>query len=309
MRPPVWVCGTGSNDALDDEHKFEFDDEFEFDDGSGDMASAAVTATGRELLNERYLLDDAAVARFVVEGYTLVETDFPPEFHRAVCRRIEEVLRGGNPGNEILARVPELQAVYDHPAVRGALVSLLGPEMAMHAHRHCHALPPGHGGQQWHQDDVNRRHHRIWRVLAMYYPQDVTAEMGPTMILPGTQYRNAPTARMASYGVFDSQVALSVKAGTVAITHYDLWHRATPNRSDRTRYMLKFLFDRTRKPEGPSWRADPERKEQTLTDFIRVWPPLDNQTDCYKHRLIWMDVWKWLYGEEGREDTIIDRYP
>jgi ectoine hydroxylase-related dioxygenase (phytanoyl-CoA dioxygenase family) len=194
--------------------------------------------------------------------------------------------------------------------VRGALVSVLGPEMAMHAHRHCHRLSPGSGGQRWHQDDVNHRHHQIWRVLAMYYPQDVTPEMGPTLILPGTQYRNAPTARMASYGAFTSQVPLTVRAGTVAVTHYDIWHRATPNRSGRPRQMLKFLFDRTRPPEGPSWRADPAWREQMPVEFIRQWLPIDNQTDAYKHRVIWMNLWQWLYGRrDGHEDSIIDRYP
>src|SRR5207249_2625200 len=107
--------------------------------------------------------------------------------------------REGNVGNRILEQVPALQQVYDHPAVRGALTSVLGPDYLMHPHRHCHTNPPGSRGGRWHQDDVNHRHHQIWRVLAMYYPQDVTAELGPTVILPGTQYRNAPTSRMATY--------------------------------------------------------------------------------------------------------------
>jgi hypothetical protein len=256
------------------------------------------------------LLGDEAMKRFIVDGYLLVETDFPPEFHEALRRRIDELLeQGGNPGNEILERVPELQEVYRHPAVRGALISILGPDMRMNPHRHCHVSRPGAAGQQWHQDDVNRRHHQVWRVLAMYYPQDVTPEMGPTLILPGTQYRNAPTARMASYGTFGSQVALNVKAGTVAITHYDIWHRASPHRGERVRYMLKFLFDRAREPEGPAWRSDPERRERMLTEFIGEWPALDSQTDCYKHRLIWMNLWSWLNGAADTEDSIIDRYP
>jgi hypothetical protein len=257
------------------------------------------------------LLDDREMVEFIVQGYHLVRTDFPPEFHQAVCERIAAVFAGeGNPGNGILERVPELQQVYDHPAVRGALVSIMGEDFRMNPHRHCHALAPGSGGQQWHQDAVNNRHHRIPRVLAMYYPQDVTPEMGPTLILPGTQYRNAPTARMASYGTFGSQLALAVPAGTVAITHYDIWHRATPNRSERTRYMLKFLFDRGSEPLRPSWNADPEAREGILPQFNRVWLPIDNQSDAYKHRVMWMNAWKWLWGAgEEREECIISRYP
>lgn len=260
---------------------------------------------------KRYLLDDEAMKQFIVKGYVLVETDFPAEFHEGVYRRIEEVFRTeGNPGNAIYERVPDLAKVYEHPAVRGALVSLLGPDMLMHPHRHCHANPPGSKGQKWHQDDVNRRHHQIWRVLAMYYPQEVTPEMGPTLILPGTHFRNAPTARMATYGTFKDQVAFTVKVGTVAITHYDIWHRAAPNRSDRTRYMLKFLFDRTREPDRPSWRADPAKRDEVMMDFIRNWLPTDNQSDAYKHRVIWMNVWQWLHGPGYQpESSIIERYP
>ena len=257
------------------------------------------------------LLSDAEMHTFLVQGYHLVQTDFAPDFHAAVVRELEAVFAGGpNPGNEILERAPLLQQVYEHPRVRGALTSVLGHDYEMHAHRHCHASPPGMRGQQWHQDDVNRRHHQIWRVLAMYYPQDVTAEMGPTMILPGTQFRNAPTARMASYQTFRTQRALCVPAGTVAITHYDIWHRASPNRSERTRYMLKFLFDRTHAPTQPSWNADPSQHEELLTDFNRVWLPLDNQSDAYKHRVLWMNAWQWLQGiRRDTEDSIIDHYP
>ena len=258
-----------------------------------------------------HLLDDEAVLRFLVNGYHLVQTDFPPEFHAEVLAQVTEVMAEGNPGNEILERAPLLHQVYNDPAVRGALVSLLGPEYIMHAHRHCHATRPGTPGQGWHQDDVNTRHHQIWRVLGMYYPQEVTPEMGLTMILPGTQFRNAPTARMATYRTFKTELALNVPAGTVAITHYDIWHRAAPNRSNRTRYMLKFLFDRTAPPARPSWNADPARRAGMLPEFIRNWLFIDNQSDAYKHRVIWMNAWKWLWGpqEEEREDSIIEHYP
>jgi len=260
---------------------------------------------------EPILLDDEGVKGFLVQGYRVVQTNQSAEFHAEVREQIAEVFRRrGNPGNEILEEVPALREVYDDPAVRGALLSVLGPGYAMHAHRHCHASPPGMRGQQWHQDDVNRRHHQIWRVLAMYYPQDVTAEMGPTVILPGTQFRNAPTARMATYQTFQTQVSLCVPAGSVAITHYDLWHRAAPNRSEQTRYMLKFLFDRTRSPARPSWNADPAWREGMLSEFNRVWLPLDNQSDAYKHRVMWMNAWRWLQGEgQDAEDSIIDHYP
>jgi hypothetical protein len=258
-----------------------------------------------------YLLDDEGIRKFIVEGYTLIETDFPPEFHEAVYRQIETVFEnGGNPGNAILAKVPALQEVYDHPAVRGALTSILGQHYVMHPHRHCHVNAPGSGGGVWHQDDVNVRHHRIWRLLAMYYPQDVTEEMGPTVILPGTQYHNMPTTRMRSYTNFKSQLPLCVRAGTVAITHYDVWHGNMANRSTKKRFMLKFIFDRTEEPRGPAWNADPALRASMKTRLTMSGLPIDDGSSAYKHKAMWLAIWNWLYGERVEtEETVITHYP
>ena len=38
--------------------------------------------------------------------------------------------------------------------------------------------------------DQNVRHHRCRWVMAFYYPQDVTEDMGPTAIVPGRQCYN-----------------------------------------------------------------------------------------------------------------------
>jgi HEAT repeat protein len=58
----------------------------------------------------------------------------------------------------------------------------------------------------------------------------------------------------------------------VSIVHFDAWHRATPNTSDRKRYMLKFQFARTVEP--PSGEA----------------ADLDREHD----RAVCGDVWGWL---------------
>lgn len=263
------------------------------------------------MVETKYLLDDEGMRRFIMEGYALVETDFPSDFHESVCRQIEAVFeKEGNPGNQILDRVLALQEVYDHPAVRGVLTSVLGPNHVMHQHRHCHLNLPGSRGGAWHQDDVNVRHHRIWRVLAMYYPQDVTEEMGPTVILPGTQYHNTPTTRMRSYVNFKAQIPLCVKAGTVAITHYDIWHANMANRSNKKRFMLKFLFDRTEEPRSPGWNTDPALQVSMKTRLTTSSLPIDDGSSAYKHRVMWMDVWNWLYGEKvAEEETVVTHYP
>ena len=281
------------------------------------------------------LLDDATMRRFIVDGYLQVRADLPAAFHQRICDRIDAVLaRNGNPGDDILPHVPEIGQVFDSPSVRGALTSLLGPDYAIHPHRHCHDLGPGASGQHWHKDDYvgdrNVRHHRFRWVMAFYYPQDVSADMGPTAIVPGRQFyhtvydddlarsveeleieRNfavesnrlgnhdpAPVRRIArrlgderAHTGEHGELPLCGKAGTVNLVNFDTWHRATANRSDRMRYMLKFQFTRMREPaSGPSWNS---------TD--RRWQAVGHDTDPALSE----DVWNWLSGRE-RADAAPD---
>ena len=274
------------------------------------------------------LLDDATMRRFIVDGYLQVQADLPVAFHQRICDRIDAVLaRNGNPGDDILPHVPEIGQVFDSPSVRGALTSLLGPDYAIHPHRHCHDLGPGASGQHWHKDDYvgdrNVRHHRFRWVMAFYYPQDVSADMGPTAIVPGRQFYNtvydndlarsveeleiernfavesnrlgnhepAPVRRIARrlgdervHTGEHGELPLCGKAGTVNLVNFDTWHRATANRSDRMRYMLKFQFTRMREPAaGPSWNS---------TD--RRWQAVGHDTDPALSE----DVWNWLSGRE-----------
>ena len=103
------------------------------------------------------LLDDAGMRDFIVNGYVVVNADFPNDVHESIFRQTEAVFENeGNPGNNILPRVPQLQSVLDHPRVHGALSSILGPEYYVHPCRHCHFNSPGSSGQQMHRDNWTR---------------------------------------------------------------------------------------------------------------------------------------------------------
>jgi len=206
-----------------------------------------------------HLLRNEDIHRFITDGYVQVNAGLPEAFHRDLYDRIETVLEEeGNPGNNILPRIPEIQRVFDQPAVRGALTSLLGPGYLMHPHRYCHLNNPGSSGQQWHKDDYifdhNVRHARCRWVMAFYYPQDVSGDMGPTGILPGMQHYNRISDFDASRST-EQALGLTGPAGTVSIVNFDSWHRATENTSENKRYMLKFQFTRSYEPTRPAWRG------------------------------------------------------
>ncbi len=264
------------------------------------------------MIGREHLLSDVEMARFLVNGYHLVEPDLPSGLNEQIAARLDDL--GANPGDAITETIPELWKVLDHPAVRGALTSLLGGDYSVNSHRHWHCKLPGSGHMQWHQDSTNNRSTGIDRLLGLYYPHTISAEMGPTVIVPGTQFRNAPTDRMSTYTNIRGQVPLTVPAGTVAFTHYDLWHGTASNRSPVKRHMIKFLFNRSGDNVAPTWDHDPAElnrprdwgargEAQDVVNILTFGNPLGvSQSDHYKERRIRLECWQTLLGHPATED-------
>ena len=265
--------------------------------------------------NRRYLLSDLDVARFVVNGYLILKPRFRKGLHEEITQKLDKMRR--NPGDAITDVLPELKKIVDHSSVKGACTSLLGKNYELKTHRHWHLKPPGSDFMHWHQDSTNNRRAGINQILALYYPHDVTAEMGPTIIAPGTQFRNAPTDRMATYTNIRGQIALTVKAGTIALTHYDLWHGTAANRSRKKRHMVKFLVKRTSENITPSWNHQPDVLARPANSDIEVYKnagdvrniltssnPLNvGQSDRLKERAIRIHCWKLLMGEPTEQGS------
>ncbi|MCY3657970.1 MAG: phytanoyl-CoA dioxygenase family protein, partial [Caldilineaceae bacterium] len=238
-------------------------------------------------------LSDEQMRRYLTDGYLVLKSGLPQEVHNHIRERCEEIFSTtGNPGNEILEMNPALQLVFTDPAVKGALSSILGEDYFMHPHRHCHQNRPGTPAQRNHKDsyeeDVNVRHHRSRWSMAMYYPQDVTADMGPTGVTPGSQYF-ASEESLAGH----KELGVTGEAGTVILVHYDVWHRALRNDSGRNRYMLKFLFCRATEPTAPAWN---NREAEWQAPAGREQDPLEP---------LWQAMWRWNRGDPvpavGRE--------
>ena len=230
-------------------------------------------------------LTDKEMRDFIINGYVKVKTDFPPSFHENICQQLDTMFEEtGNLGNNLLPAIPEIQEVFDHPIVHGAMQGVLGSDYVMHPHRYCHFNQQGSKGQNFHKDsyagDEQIRRHRCRWTMAFYYPQNVTEDMGPTAVLPGSQYYETGESAHEQ-----PDLALTGEAGTVTIVHYDLWHRAMPNQSDKKRYMLKFLFIRLDEPQTPLWESD--------TDD---WHALGNGEES-EHPELWESLWDWSYGK------------
>ena len=230
-------------------------------------------------------LTDAQMRDFIRNGFVAIKTGLSREENQDIWNQTEALFEeDGNPGNNLMARIPAIRQVLDDPKVDGALSGVLGNNYFIHPHRHCHYRPPHSEGQQIHRDSFTRRRHRTRWLLAMYYPQDTTVEMGPTGVLPGTHYFNwlvGPIGLNMRLDTTEGEVPVVVEAGTILMVHYDLWHRGMGNTTDKKRYMMKFMFARMEEPREPSW--DSQDSDWLVEDDSGL-------------NGVWSHMWRWYTG-------------
>lgn len=190
--------------------------------------------------SNKYLLDDEAIQRFIVEGYVKLQSDLPREYHEHNWEELEPLDETGPRGhNNLLPCVPELRNMLEEPKVVGALTSILGPDYYLHFHRHDHVNYPD-GAQALHKDgdghshyavDGLRRYHPTRYVMLLYYPQDTPVEAGPTGIVPRSQYttrrevdhlkHEADARRAEIYQGITKQMDASAVRGTERFKRYE----------------------------------------------------------------------------------------
>ena len=73
----------------------------------------------------------------------------------------------------------------------------------------------------------------------MYFPHEVTVEMGGTRFIPGTHLRVVSEASIGRYQNVLGQQHMVCPAGTLLFMHMGIWHGGGANTSDHLRYMFK----------------------------------------------------------------------
>jgi hypothetical protein len=251
---------------------------------------------GRHTEEAPQLFDDDQMRAFIREGYVLLKPGLPEGYNEMICEKADRLLeQGRDMGNNMVPQMPELMTMFDSPQIHGALTSILGQDYYIHLHRHAHTsrgIDKG-AGQRMHKDSVGnsrhcvdskRRHHRTRWCMLLYFPQDTPVELGPTAIMPESQYMLRYDMR--EHGMddvqLDGELPCAGPAGTVCIIHYDTLHRKMAQRLEGTRHMLKFIVCRMSEPLAPSWDHDPA---------AAAWPESD-----HSQSLIHEAVWRWHLG-------------
>ena len=211
---------------------------------------------------ERVLLNSGQMASFVARGYLRFEAAVPDEINQQF---LDEVGRPPQPGESVrkayarllsASGIPAVAAgtplsdsypkgsavarMLELPLVRGAIESLVGPDPAFDHHFLHMTFPPAfyearglpNVSQHTHQDStIDPR--RAFDVQIMYFPHDVTREMGGTRFVPGTHLRKVSEAAVARYQNMRGQQHVVCPAGTLLFLHHGIWHGGGVNRSDR----------------------------------------------------------------------------
>ncbi|MCY3874260.1 MAG: phytanoyl-CoA dioxygenase family protein [Rhodobacteraceae bacterium] len=198
--------------------------------------------------------------RFVRDGFLklegLVPGDLCDAFRSAYVkdctddrcgRALLPVVPWGTPLASAFDDSDVLSRVFALPELAGAVHSLLGPGCRVD-HHVMHIREPNQGvSQHLHCDAMIDARDAAFDIQIMIYPQDMTREMGGTLVIPGSHTRKAGETSIARYQNLAGQVQLTGPAGTVLILHHNLWHAGRRNASNGVRAMYKMRLN----PAGP----------------------------------------------------------
>jgi hypothetical protein len=165
---------------------------------------------------------------------------------------------------EILEEKWFVDAVIKNPQAAGAVRSLLGRDFKLPAMMSNHRVQcPQTSTGGWHRDGGAVDSNRLDSLQVFYYPQDTPPELGPTEVLPSSHLLRIKRRYMTQYGSIRQAVQTVAPAGSIFITLYSIWHRATSSTASGIRNLLKYNYRRTAAPRR-DWVADPQ------CDFTKI---------------------------------------
>jgi ectoine hydroxylase-related dioxygenase (phytanoyl-CoA dioxygenase family) len=196
-----------------------------------------------------YLLLEGVLGQGEVDGLRAACDDAETRFRRnpelAGCR-IPEFLEV----EAILEYHPAFLRLAEHPAVLPLVRGLLGSDLALLDHSY-YVTPPGGvvAGNAWHTDVGSRLHgvyhaRSIVMLRVMYTLEDIAADGGATLVLPGSHRFTAdiPLPRVEVPEEMPNCVRLVCPAGSAYLFNGNLLHCPGNNRGGTTRRVLLFNY-------------------------------------------------------------------
>ncbi|WP_326772712.1 phytanoyl-CoA dioxygenase family protein [Streptomyces sp. NBC_01445] len=238
------------------------------------------------------LLSSAQMARFVSHGFLRLDGIVPQEMNDEAPGVFDgplPLVPFGTPAPKAFPEGTFARRLIELPAVSGALTSLVGPNPTVD-HHYVHTRAPHEGrAQPLHADAIIDVRSDAFDVQLMYYPHDVTTEMGGTLIVPGSHLRRTNESDIGRYQNLRGQTRLSCPAGTVILLHHGIWHGGRRNDSDRLRYMYKIRFNPT-VPQVRLWDTTDLGGPAVREELTRAFPwyePATGRIETYGRIKLW----------------------
>jgi hypothetical protein len=210
-------------------------------------------------------LSTREVARFVARGYL----EFPALTPDGINQQYLDEMGGGKipevaagtPLSHAYPKGSALARLYAYPPLAAIIESLVGPDPLVD-HHFVHLTlgeeqRTGFGfadplpSQHWHQDStIDTR--QAFDVQIMWYPHEVTADMGGTRFLPGSHLRVVSEAAVGRYQNIKGQRHVVCPAGTALVLHHGVWHGGGSNTGPSMRHMVKIRLQ-ARVPQVRLW--------------------------------------------------------
>ncbi len=190
----------------------------------------------------KYLLNSMQMAHFVTKGYLRFDELIPKKLNKAIMKEIDagqvkpEV--AGTPLSQCYLPPSAVGEMLRLPQVQGIIESLVGTD-PLFDHQAVHVREPNEDSAQYLHGDSTIDIRMAFDIQLMYFPHDVTPDMGGTLILPGSHFRRINEMDIARYQNFLGQIQTVCKAGTLLVVHHGIWHCGRQNKSSKVRYMFK----------------------------------------------------------------------
>jgi hypothetical protein len=191
----------------------------------------------------------------------------------------------------ILERDPIFEPLMDLPTVFPVVRAILGADVELASSGELdHKLPRTRAYIGWHNDfawmvNVPYPRQNFW-VRCTYFIGEVSPEMGPFTLLPGTHLAGQGPPREYNDGgqprVIEGQLGITGPAGSCLINNTEIWHTNTPNRSDEARRLIMILYKH-------AWMKQWQDGYDTTPEFAA------RQTDPIRRQLCGNVTWH--YGE------------
>jgi len=198
--------------------------------------------------------------RIKVVGYTVIEDVLPLpliEAMRDAFDRLMEENRRANPSNRGVNRYQMYlpfeppfadPRVYENETALAVLEKVLGPDILC-AYFASDTPLPGADYQRVHADTrllFPETHLSLpcYGAVLNIPLVDVTEENGPMECWPGGTHLWPGGVDMTALAETMTPVRLTMKAGSILLRDLRMWHRGSPNRSDRSRPNVALVYTR-----------------------------------------------------------------